>query len=171
VGDAVIQPGTIDGGVSPADDIGTLFDFEPIEFSRRASNTIDAAIALSSTETLGNATPYDGYGTPNSVTTSAFIGQAVQKYGRTTGLTTGYVTMINARVNVGYDTGVATFVNQIIIEGSDGSFSAGGDSGSLIVTQGGTNPVGLLFAGNSTITIANRIDDVLNSFDVTIDGE
>ena len=31
-GSAVIQPGTFDGGSSPADDIGTLDDFEPIVF-------------------------------------------------------------------------------------------------------------------------------------------
>ncbi len=60
IGDAVIQPGTVDGGTSPADDIGTLSDFEPIVFSTSANNTIDAAIALSSTALLGNATPSDG---------------------------------------------------------------------------------------------------------------
>src|SRR6185312_2014289 len=50
-------------------------------------------------------------------------------------------------------------------------FSNGGDSGSLIVgDDANLNPVGLLFAGSSTITIANRIDLVLNRFGVTIDG-
>jgi len=32
IGDPAIQPGTYDGGASPADDIGTLADFEPIIF-------------------------------------------------------------------------------------------------------------------------------------------
>ena len=36
----------------------------------------------------------------------------------------------------------------------NGTFSAGGDSGSLIVTQRGNNPVGLLFAGSSQFTFA-----------------
>jgi hypothetical protein len=45
------------------------------------------------------------------------------------------------------------------------------DSGSLIVTDDANlNPVALLFAGSSTVTIANRIDLVLNRFGVTIDG-
>ena len=77
---------------------------------------------------------------------------------------------------MGYSTGVARFVNQIII--TPGSFSAGGDSGSLIVVDGkGKNkaddrkPVGLLFAGSSFATIANPIDAVLTRFGVTIDGE
>ena len=42
VGDTVIQPGTYDGGAAPADAIGTLFDFEPINFSG-LDNIIDAA--------------------------------------------------------------------------------------------------------------------------------
>jgi hypothetical protein len=94
------------------------------------------------------------------------------KYGRTTGLTKGRIDAINAIVNIGYDSGVARFVNQIIIK--PGLFSAGGDSGSLIVAQSGTDarkPVGLLFAGSSVITIANPIGPVLGRFGVTIDGQ
>jgi hypothetical protein len=174
-GDAVIQPGTHDGGASPADDIGTLSAFEEIDFSGGA-NTIDAAIALSSTAKLGNATPPDGYGTPTSTTIVAAINMPVKKYGRTTGQTSGKVYAVNATVNVGYSTGTARFVGQIVI--TPGSFSAPGDSGSLVVASGkGRNkaddrkPVGLLFAGSSLYTIANPIDDVLGHFAVSIDGE
>lgn len=176
IGDAVIQPGTFDGGLSPADDIGTLFDFKPIVFSTTANNVIDAAIALSSTSLLDNKTPSDGYGTPKSTTHEAVINQKVKKYGRTTGLTKGRISAINATVNVGYDSGVARFVNQIIIE--PGDFSAGGDSGSLIVVDGkgrdkadDRKPVGLLFAGSFFVTVANPIGAVLKAFDVTVDGE
>jgi hypothetical protein len=175
IGDNVLQPGTFDGGIDPDDAIGTLFDFEPINFHPRASNTMDAAIALSSMAELGNATPAgdpdypDGYGKPSSTAVAAKVGLAVQKYGRTTGLTTGQVTGINATVRVGYTTRSAIFVQQILIE--PGTFSAGGDSGSLVVTQTGKNPVGLLFAGSSTTTVANPIDAVLDRFGVTIDGE
>ena len=174
IGNAVIQPGTFDGGSSPVDDIGTLFDFEPIIFSTSANNVTDAAIALSSTVDLGNATPSDGYGTPKSTTVEARINMKVMKYGRTTGQTKGRVSAINATVNVSYGPGkVAKFVGQIIIEPRN--FSAGGDSGSLIVSnERGADkrkPVGLLFAGSFFFTVANPIDDVLSAFDVTIDGE
>lgn len=175
LGDNVLQPGTFDGGTNPADAIGTLYDFEDIVFSTSANNVIDAAIATSSVENLGNFTPSDGYGTPRATTETPAINAAVKKYGRTTGFTKGRITGINAMVNVGYDTGVARFVNQIIIE--PGAFSAGGDSGSLIVIDGkGRNKannnksVGLLFAGSSQVTIANPIDAVLARFGVTIDG-
>ena len=178
IGDAVIQPGTADMGSSPADDIGTLFAFQPIVFSTSANNIIDAAIALSSTAELGNSTPSNGgYGTPESTTMAASINLKVKKYGRTTELTKGTVSAINATVNINYGApGVARFVNQVII--SPGTFSAGGDSGSLIVVDGkGRNkndngkPVGLLYAGSATITIANPIDEVLDHFGVTVDGQ
>ena len=183
--DEVIQPGTFDGGSLPDDAIGTLADFVTIVFYDYdnpplppdiPTNTIDAAIALCSEATLGNATPSDGYRTPKSGTVAAAINMPVKKYGRTTGLTKGRVYAINATVDVSYSSGVARFVNQIII--TPGSFSAGGDSGSLIVANGkGRNkeddrkPVGLLFAGSQVVTIANPIDAVLDAFSVSIDGE
>jgi hypothetical protein len=173
IGTAVLQPETYDGGTSPADDIGTLFAFEPIVLSTSASNVIDAALARSSTALLDKTTPPDGYGLPKSTTATVKFGAKVIKYGRTTGQTSGIVQGTNTIVNVTYDAGVARFVGQLLIGG--GSFSAGGDSGSLIVLGGkGANvrkPVGLLFAGSTSYTIANPIDAVLKRFGVTVDGE
>jgi len=171
-GDNVLQPGPYDGGgkVADRDDvIGTLFAFVPIIFDGKTLNTIDAAIALSNTGQLGNATPSNGYGKPKSTTATASINMQVQKYGRTTGLTKGKIYATNATVDIWYGTGVARFVNQLII--TPGTFSAGGDSGSLIVTQRSKNPVGLLFAGSSSMTVANPIDSVLSAFGVTVDGQ
>ena len=55
-----------------------------------------------------------------------------------------------------------TFTNQVVINSS--TFSAGGDSGSLIVSNNSAScrqPVALLFAGSSTSTIGNPISLVL----------
>jgi PKD repeat protein len=174
LGDNVLQPGPYDGGQNPADTIGTLYAFAPINFSG-GNNTMDAAIALSSEEYLGTTTPDDGYGTPNSTTTDAKLKMTVQKYGRTTGWTRGEVAEINVTVDVCYEVrGLffcvkqARFVGQIGI--SPGTFSSGGDSGSLIVTDDvNINPVGLLFAGGSTRTFANPIGAVLEAFNVSVD--
>ena len=186
IGDPAYQPGPFDGGTS-ADQIATLSDFQVIAFNG-ANNSVDAAIALSSVAVLDNAVPSDdGYGMPNSAIfgdangdgvfddRNALLGLNVQKYGRTTRLTHGQITGVNATVTVCYAasdfvcTKSARFVDQLII--SPAGFSNGGDSGSLIVTDDANlNPVGLLFAGSATITIANRIDVVLNRFGVTIDG-
>jgi hypothetical protein len=173
-GDTVLQPGVHDGGDinNPDHHLGTLSAYQPIDFSGACTNTIDAAIAATGVERLGNSTPSDGYGTPRSSIIQPAINMRVMKYGRTTGQTSGRIDAINATVNVNFgDAGVACFVNQIVIR--PGSFSAGGDSGSLIVAQQGQDarrPVGLLFAGSQTVTIANRIDAVLGHFGVSVDG-
>jgi len=190
IGDNVLQPGRYDGGVVGPDNIGTLFNYVPIEFPDDPesdwefwpNNFVDAAIATIETAdfdedgntelAVGNATPSGGYGTPSSTTVSiddVDVGLAVQKYGRTTGETYGVVTGINAALKIGYSSGTARFVNQIVITGTRGKFSNAGDSGSLIVTQSDNNPVGLLFAGGANLTIANPIDAVLTAFEVTID--
>ncbi len=173
-GDHILQPGRVDGGADPSNSIGTLHDFEPLRFCGGLTcpdNRIDAAIALTSAEKLGTKTPADGYGEPRSKTAKAILSQRVQKYGRTTALTAGTVAGINATVNVNYNTGTVRFVDQVLIGG--GTFSQGGDSGSLVVTSaaggGDRRPVGLLFAGSHTHTIANPIDLVLDRFGVRID--
>jgi len=173
LGDKVVQPGLYDtkGTYSFANDIGTLAEFVPLDFSTTASNRVDCAIAASSKSLLGNSTPADGYGTPTSETTTATIGMAVQKYGRTTSLTRGTITAINATINIGYSSGTARFVGQVIVQ-SRAPFLKAGDSGSLLVTDPGRSPVGLLYAGNSSgnFAVANHIDDVLDDLGVSIDG-
>ncbi|MGD8230031.1 MAG: Ig-like domain-containing protein [Desulfobacteraceae bacterium] len=201
IGDSVIQPGTFDGGTVQNDFIGTLSAYEAIKFCTvwwfwlicNETNTIDAAIVDVIDPDTGevlvdSSTPPDGYGSPNSVLHPAFgdpdvindldenlvqlLDAPVQKYGRTTGLTYGTVNSINATIDVCYDDlcyQVARFEDQIII--TPGSFSGGGDSGSLIVTNDSNKyPVGLLFAGSATDTVANRIDRALIAFDVDIDS-
>jgi hypothetical protein len=171
---SIVQPGLANARCrNNADNvIGTLTSYVPIEFSESADNTVDAAIALSDVSLLGNATPRRGYGTPQSSTVPAFVGQAVQKYGERTRLTRGQVIGIDAAVLVEYDSGVARFVNQIIV-GSRRAFIRTGDSGSLLVTNPDVNPVGLLFAGtkNGRTAIANPIDLVLGVLGVSIDGQ
>jgi hypothetical protein len=166
LGDPIIQPGMADNGCrsTAADQIGTLANYVPLNFSRTATNVVDAAAAAVTTQTVGSSTPVNGYGTPSSSIVAAALNLAVQKYGRTTVLTHGTVTGLDATVKIRYDKGnSALFVHQIVITGNNGSaFSDSGDSGSLIVTDNPTaNPVGLLFAGSTSTTIANPIGDVL----------
>jgi hypothetical protein len=176
IGTEILQPGLYDTQcmVLGNNDIGSLSSFVPINFSGK-NNTVDAAIAISSTSQLGNSTPANGYGTPNSIIDSTpTIGLPVQKYGRTTQLTKGSISAINATVTVSYGNNQnAVFVNQIIVS-THGAFIKAGDSGSLLVTNdSAANPVGLLFAGNSsgTYSIANPISDVLDALNVSIDGK
>jgi len=174
LGEDILQPGRYDTSPQcsiPANSsIGTLAQFVRINFS--GNNTVDAAIASTTTSMVGSATFTGGYGQPSSTTKGATIGMLVQKCGRTTSCTHGSVASIDATVRVQYETGVATFVNQVVVTGKRGAFSKAGDSGSLIVTDdSNANPVALLFAGGQTSTIGNPIGAVLSALGVTIDGK
>jgi hypothetical protein len=80
-----------------------------------------------------------------------------KKVGRTTNLTVGRITAINATVDVGYGGGpVARFTNQIVTT----NISAGGDSDSLVVTLDNI-AVGLLVAGPSVASIVKPIENAL----------
>lgn len=165
--DPIIQPGQADNGCrsTTIDRIGTLAGYVRLKFGSTATNTVDAAAAAVTAQAVSNATPSNGYGTPSSTTKAATLDMAVQKYGRTTLLTHGRVSGLDASIRVRYGNGkTATFLHQIVIAGNNGgSFSGAGDSGSLIVTDNGSrNPVGLLFAGSTSVTIANPIGAVLS---------
>lgn len=177
VGDNILQPGSLDGGSDPSDTIGTLAESIALSFGN-GTNAVDAAIALTTHNQVSNvALPWldsGSYGTPTTTPVAAATpGMSVHKCGRTTGCTTGTVSSISVDVSVCYETRgprrcvkSAMFTNQIGI--TDGSFSAGGDSGSLIVNNA-ADPVGLLFAGSDTMTIANDINVVLNSFSTPLE--
>jgi len=96
-------------------------------------------------------------------TKPASLGMQVRKMGRTTGFTTGSITLLNATVNVGYRTSLgsrtARFDGQIIST----AMSQGGDSGSLIVDASEQKAVGLLFAGSASATIFTPIDKVMQA--------
>ena len=179
IGDEILQPGPVDGGTHPADVIGTLYDYVPIVMSPDAENEVDAAIILTNASLVGTATRTNGYGTPRSETVLPKFNMSVKKYGRTTSQTVAPIKVVNTSVTVGYgSSGTARFIGQMVIESPDSSdpFSIAGDSGSLIVANGGNNDrksVGLLFASTTdgVYTIANPIDAVLVAFGVTIDGD
>jgi hypothetical protein len=107
---------------------------------------------------------------PSSTIAVPTVGMGVAKSGRTTGLTCSSITSVSTSVIIAYETSCgsnvtafnATFANQVVING--GNFSAGGDSGSLVVTSASARPVALLYGGSSTDTVANPIQDVITVF-------
>ncbi|OLC01090.1 MAG: hypothetical protein AUH30_00905 [Candidatus Rokubacteria bacterium 13_1_40CM_68_15] len=167
VGSAIFQPGLLDHGKVPTDEIARLTRFVPLKTG--SANAIDAAIAevlvtksvrprvLSKVGALKSATPVD-----------ATEGMKVHKTGRTTGYTRGSIFDVSATVKVQYDLGTLTFDDQVLIRGEAGAFSDAGDSGSLIVDRATGRATGLLFAGSARFTIANHIADVLAAFGVAL---
>lgn len=167
LGDHILQPSLSDasGSDAPAP-IATLADFEPLKFGS-AVNLIDAAIAV--LHDVNSAIPdIMTIGPPANPPVAPFLGQSVLKHGRTSGLTFGSVVDVSFDGIVRYDAGIAYFEDQIAVVGDSGPFSERGDSGSLILNSPGAHPVGLLFAGDDSQTIANPIQSVLNRFGATV---
>lgn len=102
-----------------------------------------------------------GIGDINPEPMDATLRLPVWKSGRTTGVTTGYISMLDVSTYVGYDQGTARFDRQLYVKGDNGDFSAGGDSGSLVLHRGTNRPVGLLFAGGDGNTVISPIKFVL----------
>jgi len=168
-GEDISQPGLIDNGCQPPRTVAN-FTAAP-----QLGHNVDCAIAQLRAGTMNTGGAIQGLNgsntgqLPSTTTMNAAVGMAVQKSGRTTGHTTGTVGSTNTSVNVQYQLQcgkgkkyIISYTNQVVINGS--GFSAGGDSGSLILTNTScAHPVALLFAGSSTDTIGNPIADVLNA--------
>jgi hypothetical protein len=170
VGEDVSQPGLIDNGCRVATLVGDFTAAVPL------GQNVDAAVAQLRTGTMDSTGFIEDIGVPSSTIVNPSVGLGVAKSGRTTGFTTGTVSSINTSVSVQYQRGcnsgkkfTVAYTNQVVINSS--TFSAGGDSGSLIVTNNAShNPVALLFAGSSTTTIGNPIGEVLTKLGNALGG-
>jgi len=167
LGSPIFQPGLLDNGNASADKVARLSKFVTIK-KLPAKNEVDCAIAGVLRRNLCSPKFLPKVSLASTTPIAADVGMKVHKHGRTTGYTKGQVVDIAADVNVGYDFGTARFIDQIIVIGDSGSFSDSGDSGSLIVDRKTKKATGLLFAGSSSHTIANHIENVLSQLGVTL---
>jgi hypothetical protein len=178
IGDAILQPGAVDGGKRRRDKVGELLDFVPMK--SRGHNLVDAAIAAIDPEIRFDARTLTGLGELHGQREEALApGDAVAKVGRTTGVTRGVVSAIEVdNVVVTYERGDLSFDRQIEIESTGaGPFSSGGDSGSVIVDENGF-ACALLFAGSDQggsngkgLTYANEIGLVLEQLNLKLAHE
>jgi hypothetical protein len=174
-GDAIIQPGELDGGRRRTDTVGKLGRF--VRLKKTGKNLVDCALASLADDIDFDASALDGIGRLAGVAADPVdIGDRVAKVGRTTGATRGRVTAFELdNLVVGFDLGNLRFDDQIEIEGAGTkAFSQGGDSGSIIV-DGDRHAVALLFAGSDQggrngqgLTFANPIDTVLKALKVDL---
>ena len=243
-GDAILQPGPLDGGRRPADTVATLAEFRSLSYLEDATapdptpqpptpapptapdnpppsdsgcDIVEAAVAAAnvlaqaagstkrvqsvgedagaqSAGTTGGpsstinaqaanaenlmdvalATPQDpAMFSPEILQIGGIqgikapkLGMTVAKMGRTTGYTEGKITLLDATVNVQYDTmdglKTARFVDQVITSG----MSSNGDSGSLIIDPADDFAVGLLFGGSDVASIFTPIQVILDAFEL-----
>lgn len=164
----IVQPGPVDGGRRPQSVVGKTEQF--LSLVPGGESTIDAALAITNTELVR---PEHLTFTIDPRPMAPLIGQAVMKWGRTTGLTFGMITGKDAFERVGYrringsEFGTS-FRNSVTVQGGFGRFSDHGDSGSLIVDTISKRPILLLFAGtdDGTTTFGHPIQDVINALQI-----
>jgi GH25 family lysozyme M1 (1,4-beta-N-acetylmuramidase) len=155
-GDAIFQPGKADGG-SSSDTVGYLDRFAIIENGA----TIDAAVAKLSNNKIALTGIWNLLPAVNG-NKEPTVGMQVKKYGRTTDLTYGQVTALNASVTVDYG-GVAYTLKDCVICKLP---SAPGDSGSPILETGTNKLVGILFAGDGQYTICSKFSNIASQLNV-----
>jgi hypothetical protein len=167
-GEDISQPGLIDNGCRIATLVGDFTIASPL------GSNVDAAIAQLRAGTMDSTGFIEDVGVPTRSVVAPSVGLSVAKSGRTTGFTTGTIGSINTSVSVQYQAGcnsgkkfTVSYTNQVVINSS--TFSAGGDSGSLIVTNNSShNPVALLYAGSSSSTIGNPAGEVLTKLSTVL---
>ncbi len=135
-----------------------------VRFYKRTSgvNLVDAATAkpVNKNWVTGDIV---GIGVPKRMAEAA-VGDKVRKSGRTSGLNSGTVKVVQATIKVGMgDAGEATFSDQVVTT----HIAQPGDSGSLVVNEKG-EAVGLLSAGSDSVSIFGRMKNVCDALSVRI---
>jgi hypothetical protein len=134
---------------------------------------LDAAIFEITEPALVSSMQGDGrYDTPSAVG-QLVGGMTVKKIGRTTGETRGRLLGYSLRpVAISYKSrrfsSVVYFRNVWAVEGIGQPFAGQGDSGSLVVTDDGSEAIGLVFGGDDTASLIVPIDPVLKAFSATL---
>jgi hypothetical protein len=155
----IIQPG-YGGG-----DTGTYADVVARLSRSVLSAELDAAVATLS----GHRFCTDellGLGRVRPSPVGPTLGMAISKSGRTTGVTHGTISDLDADFDVDYSElglGIRHVEHQLVVE--EEGFSAAGDSGSLIVDNQ-NRPVALLFAGGEGGTDGNPILSVIDALKI-----
>ncbi len=197
IGDAILQPGPVDGGSVSSDTIATLLRFIPIEYTTSPGTCSLANIYA----TLGNIIAII-LGSSHRLNVSSINSQAVNKVDAALARPKLDSDLLDEILNIGTISGVREAELGMLLRKSGrttgfttdqvqvldatvnvsygagltatfeeqivaGPMSQGGDSGSLVVHGDSQDAVGLLFAGSDQTTILSPIQAVLDSLNVT----
>lgn len=193
-GDAILQPGPIDGGADPADRIAVLDRFVPIVPTEQESTCAFANAVASVSNGLARlfgssarlravsergvanlvdaatAAPTDLTSVSDEITGIGTIaGQSRAELGlpvQKSGRTTGLTSGEIEQVDVTVDVQYGAGKSaRFVDQVMAGAISQGGDSGSAVLDMDG-NIVGLLFAGSDQTTVINRIEHVFAALEI-----
>lgn len=193
-GDAVLQPGPIDGGGDPADRIAVLDRFVPIAMAEQRSECAFANAVASAANTVARLLGSDtrlqavnravatnlvdaatarplspGLVTDTILAVGPITGQARAELGmrvHKSGRTTGHTHGEIEQVAVTVDVGYGPgSTARFTDQVMAGAMSQGGDSGSAVLDENDAI-VGLLFAGSERTTLINRIEHVFSALEI-----
>lgn len=181
-GDPIVQPGLGDVNCQ-VQDTATVAHLSQAPLMQSNVDAAIAAIVPGEVDMSGAILDLAGVNQPAAPSstladapTALSSHEQVAKVGRSSGLTCGSIESVAADIIVHYETSCGSttqfqvsYTNQIVITG--GVFSEPGDSGSLVVTADTARPLGLLYAGNSSSTALNPIQDVLSALKDPSTGE
>ena len=196
IGDAILQPGSHDGGRFPQDHIADLTQFVPISFQGESSgcqfanaviSVLNQGCRLISSNTRYKVTKVQADDNLVDAAIAAPINAADVKDEiinigpiqgtvsgelgmaiKKSGRTTGFTTGVIQQVDV--TANVQYGAGQVAVFTDQllaGAMSQGGDSGSAVVDES-NRLTGLLFAGSDTTTIINRIENVFSALGVSL---
>jgi hypothetical protein len=178
VGEQISHPGMVDTNCGAQSNFVVANFTQAVKLNAAGTSLADAALAQVVSNEVDPSGAILGLGAvscgvaqaapPANTTATPAVNMLVAKSGRTTGLTCAHITDIDLAVSVQYDNAcgskssfVVNYDHQVDILST--TFSAPGDSGSLIVDSQTSQPVALLYAGSDTDTVANPIQAVLTN--------
>jgi hypothetical protein len=197
IGDAIIQPGSADGGLTATDTIAHLERYEPIRYTTEPS-TCSLAKLYSElgnllASILGSSTRLDVVRQQDDVNRiDAALARPIRdsdlldeilEIGTVSGVAESLLGMQVRKSGrtTGFTTGEINLVDATVsvsygagrtarFDGQlvAGAMSQGGDSGSLVVDANSNQAVGLLFAGSNAATIFSPIQEVLDILQVEL---
>lgn len=197
-GDVILQPGPVDGGDDPADIIGYLERFVPIQFNvepgtcsvadgyalvgNLVARMLGSSHRLATFNTHAEATNTVDAAVARPIEDGVVLDEILE-VGSVMGVTEAMLGMsvVKSGRTTGFTSG-SVRVLDTTVEVSYGvgqtvrfvnqvvttPMSQGGDSGSLVLEAGSQRAVGLLFAGSSQATIFNPIQAVMEELEITL---
>lgn len=158
-GDAILEPAG-----AAVDPIATLTEYEPLDFDG-GPNVMDAGIARVARKSDVRL-PIPRIGAINPRPMEVYLYQSTRKTGSSTRHTLGVVTDVSADLEFLVDGESILYVDAVQIMGCGGDFSAGGDSGSVVIDAVRDRPIALLFGGAGVRSYCAPIEPILARFQV-----
>jgi hypothetical protein len=149
VGTPVLQPGPLDGGRNPRDRIGTVTKYFPYTNGMDAAGVV-ALVRLDDSVRVDAAIPGIGPVSGFRPVDGSLLGASVRKYGRGSGLTTGFIQAIHVNFP---DLGLKDAIQATLTV-------TGGDSGALVIDHQ-NRAIGLIIGGGGENAVIVPLDAAL----------